>query len=73
MALYNINVANEINATFVTYYGRFNCNICNILVGEFIYIQNILSMAIKGRRKNFSFLCPLFPFSNRSFLATLIL
>jgi len=50
MALYNINVASEINVTLVTHHERFNCNICNILVGEFIYIQNILSMAIKGRR-----------------------
>jgi len=41
MTVYNINVANVINVTFVTYYKIFNCNICNISVEKFIYIQNI--------------------------------
>ena len=55
MTLYNINVASKINVTFVTYYKIFNCNIYNNTVGKFICIQSILSMAIKGRRKNFSY------------------
>ena len=38
MPLFNINVENEINVTFVTYYEIFNCNICNISV-EKIYIH----------------------------------
>ena len=55
MPLYNINVASEINATFVTYCGGFNCNICNITSRDFIYTPNISFTATNGRRKNCSY------------------
>ena len=73
MSLYSINIANEINVTFITYYERFNCNICNNTVGKFICIQNILFTATKGRRKNSSyFYVPSFLFQITT-VATLLL
>ena len=53
MTLYNINVASEINATFVTHCGGFNCNIYNATARDFIYTQNILFTGMKGREEFF--------------------
>ena len=73
MTVYNINVASEINATFVTHCGGFNCNIYNATARDFIYTQNILFTGMKGREEFFHIFCSTLSFSNYNIFNNVIM